>query len=150
MFKKSSDNEKAIVITASDTYDVFLFPNIVDNRFHLITENFHNTGYNHFELYVEKENHLLHIYDDIGWLAKGTSVINIIDQYLIDKICACLHLSNPEEAKVIIYFPENHTQGVGIATYGYHAREDEYGFGHPFDETSTYEPFINMAKQRKY
>ncbi|NKW97704.1 hypothetical protein [Bacillus toyonensis] len=150
MFKKSSNNEQASVITASETYDVFLFPNISDNRFHLITENFHNMGYNHFELYVDTENHLLHIYDDIGWGTRGTSVINRINKYLIEKIYASLHLSNPQEAKVIIYFPENNTKGVGIATYGYHAREDEYGFGHLFDETSTYEPFINMAKQRKY
>ncbi|MEW9576722.1 hypothetical protein U9K47_15410 [Bacillus toyonensis] len=45
MFKKSSNNEQASVITASETYDVFLFPNISDNRFHLITKNFHNMGF---------------------------------------------------------------------------------------------------------
>ncbi|EOQ09126.1 hypothetical protein [Bacillus cereus] len=149
MFKKSSNDEQAIVITTSDTYDVFLFPDISDNQFHLITENFHNMGYNHFELYVDTENNLLHIYDDIGWGTRGTSAINRINKYLIDKIYTSLHLSNPEEAKVLIYFPESNTKSVGIVTYGYHAEEGKYGFGHPFDETSTYEPFINMAKQRK-
>ncbi|PHF99164.1 hypothetical protein [Bacillus toyonensis] len=149
MFKKSSNNEQASVITASETYDVFLFPNISDNRFHLITKNFHNMGCNHFELYVDTENNLLHIYDDIGWGTRGTSAINRIDKYLIDQIYTSLHLSNSEEAKVLIYFPESNTKGVGIATYGYHAEEGEYGFGHPFDEKSTYEPFIGMAKQRK-
>ncbi|PGC23553.1 hypothetical protein COM11_25065 [Bacillus pseudomycoides] len=149
MFKKSSDNEQAIVITASNTYDVFLFPAIGDNQFHLITENFHNMGYNHFELYVDAENSLLHIYDDIGWSTGGTSAINRINKYLIDKIYTSLDLSNPEEAKVLIYFPESNTKGVGIVTYGYHVEEGKYDFGHPFDETSTYEPFINMAKKRK-
>ncbi|PES30617.1 hypothetical protein [Bacillus cereus] len=149
MFKKSSKNEPAIVITASETYDVFLFPNIIDNRFHLITENFYNMGCNYFELYVDIENNLLHIYDDIGWGTRGTSAINRINKYLIDQIYTSLHLSNSEEAKILIYFPESNKKGVSIVTYGYHVEEGEYGFGHLFDETSTYEPFISMAKQRK-
>ena len=66
MFKKSSNNEQASVINSSDTYDVFLFPNISDNRFHLITENFYNMKCNCFELYVDTENNLLNINDNIG------------------------------------------------------------------------------------
>ncbi|PGC13670.1 hypothetical protein COM08_26280 [Bacillus wiedmannii] len=150
MFKKSPNNEQAIVITASETYDVFLFPNISDNRFHLIIENFYNMGCNYFELYVDIKNNLLHIYDDIGWVTRGTSAVNRINKHLIDKIYTSLHLSNSEEAKVLIYSPESNTKGVGIVTYGHHAEEGKYGFGPPFNITSTYEPFINMAKQRKH
>ncbi|WP_237982674.1 hypothetical protein [Bacillus thuringiensis] len=151
MFKKSLNNEQSSVITTNETYDVFLFPSIINNRFHLITENFYNMKCNYFELYIDTENNLLHIYDGIGLSTHGTSTINKINKYLIDKIYISLYLSNSEEAKVLIYFPESNSKGVGIVTYDYHAEEEgKNGFGHPFDETSTYEPFINMAKQRKY
>ncbi|MED2765981.1 hypothetical protein P4283_28995 [Bacillus thuringiensis] len=147
MSKKPSNNERASVITTSKTYDVFLFPNIIDNRFHLITENFYTMSCNYFELYVDTKNNLLHIYYSIGL---GTSKINRINEYLIDKIYTSLYLYNSEEAKILIYFPERNTKEVGIVTYNYYAEKGIYGFGHPFDEKSIYEPFINMAKQRTY
>ncbi|MDY8165869.1 MULTISPECIES: hypothetical protein [Bacillus] len=150
MLKKSSNNEQSNVITASKTYDVFLFPNIIDNRFHLITENFYNMSCNYLDLYVDTENNLLHIYDDIGLSTREINAINRINKYLIDQIYTSLHLSNSEDTKVLIYFPESNTKGIGIVTYGYHAEVGEYGFGHPFDETSTYEPFMSMTKQRRY
>lgn len=55
MIGKIAKNDQTIVITSSDTREVFLFSTIAESRFHLISENFSNKGYNHFELYVDQK-----------------------------------------------------------------------------------------------
>ncbi|WP_270394533.1 hypothetical protein [Bacillus paranthracis] len=89
MFKKfkndTRDNEVTIMM-AEDTFDIFLFPTSRENQYHLVTEKFHNIGCNHFLLFVDSENHTLHIYDEISNVTSGTSEINRIGKYLIIKM----------------------------------------------------------------
>ncbi|MES1054284.1 hypothetical protein FOA24_36820 [Bacillus thuringiensis] len=150
MAKNFSEDIQAIIITANGEYDIFLFPTMHNNLFHLITDNF-NEGYNHYELYIDQAKDLLHIYDDMEYGTGGTSIVNRIGEYLIKKICSSLNLNNSEQTKAMLYYPEQSAdRGVGIVTYGYHTEKRKYDFGHPFDENNTYGPFINMAKNRKF
>ncbi|PEB54619.1 hypothetical protein COO03_05095 [Bacillus sp. AFS098217] len=149
MFKKNANTNEAIVMTNGDIFDLFLFPTMREQQYHLVTENFHNMGYNHYLLYVDSDKNLLHIYDEISSTTGGTSAINRINDYLIEKVYEALNLGNPKKAKALIYFPEMNSTGVGIVTYGYHADREEYDFGHDISESNRHEPFIKLAQNHK-
>ncbi|MGH0593625.1 hypothetical protein ACQVPY_15205 [Bacillus pretiosus] len=130
---------------AGDTFDIFLFPDSRENQYHLVTENFHNMGYNHFLLFVDIENHTLHIYDEISNVTSGASAINRIGKYLIVDIYKLLNLKDYKNAKVLIYFPESHKYFV-LVSYGYHAEIDAFNFGLDISDVTKYQAFIELAK----
>ncbi|MBP3971757.1 hypothetical protein KAF80_22465 [Bacillus sp. WL1] len=144
-FKKDTRDNEATIMMAEDTFDIFLFPTSRENQYHLVTENFHNMGYNHFLLFVDSENHTLHIYDEISNVTSGTSAINRIGKYLIAKMYELLNLKDYKNAKVLIYFPESH-KDFGLVSYGYHAEIDAFDFGLDISNVTKYQAFIELAK----
>ncbi len=144
-FKNDTRDNEATIMMAEDTFDIFLFPTSRENQYHLVTEKFHNMGCNHFLLFVDSENHTLHIYDEISNVTSGTSAINRIGKYLIVKMYGLLNLKDYKNAKVLIYFPESH-KDFGLVSYAYHAEIDAFDFGLDISNVTKYQAFIELAK----
>ncbi|AEA19459.1 TPA: hypothetical protein ACTZ1F_005919 [Bacillus cereus] len=145
MFKKDPKNEETAILVTKDSFDIFLFPTSHEEQYHLVIENFH-VGYNHFLLFVDRKNHALHIYDDLYTIVGGTSAINLISEYLIEKLYELLHLKDYKNAKVLIYFPENHKDS-GLVSYGYQSKKDDFDFGLDISEITKHEAYLELAKK---
>ena len=113
----------------------YLIKNAKDNTYILALPNNLN-GYNYFEVYIDKLNRSIHVFDSLENRKGGTSAINSADEIL--KIRK--HLNLDLDYKLVIYYPYHILNEYCITTY--HERK---GFNKNRDYV-TYIPFMKKAE----
>ncbi|EDT22204.1 hypothetical protein ACHM2J_10760 [Clostridium perfringens] len=113
----------------------YLIKNAKDNTYLLALPNNLN-GYNYFEVYIDKLNRSIHVFDSLENRKGGTSAINSVDRIL--KIRRPLNLDL--DYKLVIYYPDHSIFKACITTY--HERK---GFNKNRDYV-TYIPFLKKAE----
>lgn len=111
-----------------------LFKTHTENRYYMIAENFWN-GNNFFEVYVDRDDNIIHIYDDIEKDTAGTSAINLISPEFAEELCRQVNILFSDKIVFAIYC----TGEWKITTYGY-SSEDKYDFN-IIKINSVYKPF---------
>lgn len=107
--------------------------NTKENMYLLLIPNITN-GYNYFEIYIDKENKLIHLFDSLESRKTGTSAINSVN-YIVE-IKEALNL----DYELLIYYPEFTINKACITSYN-----EKDGFS-KWNNNNIYKPFLKKAE----
>lgn len=141
LLKKENDKLN-IEVTQRENYCVEVRATSVENLYHLLVENFWGYGFNYFELFVDKEKKIIHIFDS---LKNGTSMINRVDPYLFKELCKVLRVEEYRSVKMAIYYPEPGRDYISITVYS--SQNGDFGFGGRIDDEDIYSCFKTFNKR---
>lgn len=113
----------------------YLIKNAKENMYLLAIPN-NLSGYNYFEIYIDRLNRTIHLFDSLESRKNGTSAINSVDRIL--KIKRPLNLDL--DYKFVIYYPDHILNKACLTTY-----HEKKGFNKNKDFV-TYIPFMKKAE----
>lgn len=115
--------------------DWYIFDIKGEKHYIMLIPNGTTEGYNYFEVFIDKENKIVHLYDGLESYKSGLSSINMMTNSMIEGFSKLMGIDT-KEITIAIYCPDNTSTDVYICIYTLD------GFGGKLDSKKAYKPFI--------
>lgn len=118
----------------------YLVQSPIDNHYLMIIPNSTN-GYNYFEVFLDRENKIVHLYDGLESYKGGLSAINAINNDILNEFSLLMGV-DLKNIIIAIYSPEYTINNVYICIY------NSNGFGGNLQKGMEYKPFVSKVKDQ--